>query len=38
MLSKIFHIGKTLIFYFAFPYKKIDPRPFQLQIVGLDKS
>jgi hypothetical protein len=32
MLSKIINIRKTPIFYFEFPYEKIDPLPFQLLI------
>ena len=31
MLSKIINIRKTPILYFAFPYEKIDPLPFQLR-------
>ena len=38
MLSKIINIGKTPILYFAFPYEKIDPLPFQLQIFDFDTS
>ena len=34
MLSKIINIGKTPILYFAFPYEKIDPLPFQLLILA----
>ena len=34
MLSKMFNIGKTPILYFAFPYKRIDPRLFQLLILA----
>ena len=36
MLSKIINIRKTPILYFEFPYEKIDPLPFQLQIFAFD--
>ena len=35
MLSKIINIRKTPILYFAFPYEKIDPLPFQLLLMPL---
>ena len=38
MLSKIINIRKTPILYFEFPYEKIDPLPFQLQIFAFDTS
>jgi hypothetical protein len=38
MLSKIINVRKTPILYFEFPYEKIDPLRFQLQIFAFDTS